>query len=721
LPAGELRLAGTVVPVVVRTGPGEWTAAPRLSTVSVTPSRGTEAVPLAAIANTEIALRSPVIHRRNGSRVATVSAGLSEGAAYNEVLAAILPAIQSKGTLPEGVRIQLGGAEEGSGNANRAIASGAIIGVGALLLILLAQFRSFIRVGLVLLTVPLAAVGIIPGLLLAGQPFGFMSMLGVISLVGIVVNNAIILLDVIDGKRRGGTDIRTAVTQGVEQRLRPIVLTSVTTIAGLLPLLFSSASLWPPFASALISGLSASTALTILVVPAAYLLCFRRSDGRSGKGVGAMPVATVGVAMVFLFAVPPTSHAQDGVPFAQLLEAARTARPALAAQAEASAAQHAAEASFRGATLPTVSLQSELVRRTDALSADTTFGPVEQVPLWDGSIAAVVRQPLLNIAEQSSGVRVARAQARASILESEWQVEQHIYQAAESVLDLSALSAQAEAQRVSAESLRTQRERVAALVDSGRLLESELLLIDAAVLEVERDLRMLERAAAVSRLSVARATGISVGEVVVVPDLDPEHIESMLQRKDARSASARADIAALAAQRASLEATRSGLVRQLWPAVFLEGRAIHSLNTELTPDLWGEIVLQAVWTPLAGGVRRARYEELSQRVNQLSQLTEDLRDVARIQAASARARLEGSMDSAAVARQLVQARGSIVAERTVQFEAGRATVSELIEAEAALRRATTEAELARLEIIAAYLEVRLLDGLRVEIADSVQL
>jgi multidrug efflux pump subunit AcrB/outer membrane protein TolC len=721
LPAGELRLAGNVVPVVVRSGPGEWTDAPRLSTVSVSPSLGAESVPLVAVADTEISLRPSAIRRRNGSRVATVSAGLRTGAAYNEVLAAIMPAIASEGTLPEGVSVQLGGADEGAGNANRAIAAGATIGVGALLLILLAQFRSFIRLGLVLLTVPLAAVGIIPGLLLAGQPFGFMSMLGVISLVGIVVNNAIILLDVIDGKRRDGADISTAVTEGIEQRVRPIVLTSVTTIAGLLPLLFSPASLWPPFASALISGLAASTALTILVVPAAYLLCFRRSDDHGGNGGGAMPVVTAAAAILLLFAAPTASHAQNGVPLAQLLEAARTAPPARAAQAEATAARYAAVAVSRGATLPTVSFQSELVRRTDALSSDTPFGSVEQVPLWDGSVAAVIRQPLLNIAEQTSGVRVAREQARAKTLDAEWQVEQHIYEASESVLDLSALAAQAEAARVSAEALRTQRERVAALVESGRLLESELLLIDAAVLEVERDLRTLERAAAVSRLAVERAVGISVQEGVLVPDIDPEQIENMVQREAGRSVGARADIAALSAQRAALEASRSGLERELLPAVSLEGRAIHSLNTDLTPELWGELSIQAVWTPLASGVRRARHQELSQRVNQVSQQTEDLRAAARIQVASARSRLEGAVDSAAVAQQLMEARGAIVAERTVQFEAGRSTVSELIEAEAALRRATTEAEIARLEIVSAYLEVRLRDGLRVEIAGIDQL
>ncbi|TVR00057.1 MAG: hypothetical protein EA403_12270 [Spirochaetaceae bacterium] len=721
LPAGELRLAGNVVPVVVRTGPGEWTEPPRLSTVSVSPSRGVESVPIATVATTRITLRPPVIRRRNGSRIATVSAGLSDGAAYNQVLASVLPELRSAGTLPKGVRIQIGGAEEGSGDANRAIAAGASIGIGALLLILLAQFRSFIRLGLVLLTVPLAAVGIIPGLLLAGQPFGFMSMLGVISLVGIVVNNAIILIDVIDGKRSNGADIQTAVREGVEQRLRPILLTSVTTIAGLIPLLLSPASLWPPFASALISGLAASTALTILVVPAAYLLCFRRNDVGRRPATGALPVMTTVLAGLILLVLPSQAHAQSGLPLAEVLEATRSAHPAMAAQAEAAAAYHAGRAVTREATLPVVSLQSELVRRTDALSTETPFGPVEQVPVWDGSIAAVMRYPLLNLSDQTSGIAAARATATAVALEAEWHVEQLVYQAAVAALGLAAVTAQTEAARVSAESLRAQREMVAALVESGRLLGSELMLIDAAVLEIERDLRALERSTEVSRTAVARVSGVSVPNGVDVPVLNAEQITLLLQPGATGTARDRADIAGLAARRAALEANRTSLERQLVPSVTIEGRAIRALNSGLSPELWGEAVLQAVWTPLAAGVRRARNQELSQRVNQLALLTEDLRAGSRIQTAAARSRLDSAIDSAAVTRRLVDARETIVAERSLQLQAGRATVTDFIEADAALRRATTDAELARLEIVAAYLELRLMEGVRVEIADGDQL
>jgi multidrug efflux pump subunit AcrB len=120
------------------------------------------------------------------------------------------------------------------------------------------------------MTVPLAAAGVIPGLLVGNQPFGFMSLLGVIALVGIVVNNAIVMLEVVERKRKEGADIPSALQEAVTRRIRPILLTTATTVAGLLPLAVSSSTLWPPLASAMISGLLASTLLTLVVVPALY-------------------------------------------------------------------------------------------------------------------------------------------------------------------------------------------------------------------------------------------------------------------------------------------------------------------------------------------------------------------------------------------------------------------------------------------------------------------
>jgi len=191
------------------------------------------------------------------------------------VLNKLTPRLQRLDISPS-IELAYGGDAEGSGEANGALMKTLPIGFLLLIGVLLAEFNSFRRVGLILMTVPLAAAGIVPGLLFGNQPFGFMSLLGVFALVGIVVNNAIVMMEVVEDRRNHGATVDAALTEAVTRRIRPILLTTVTTIAGLLPLALSESTLWPPLASAMISGLIASTLLTLMVLPAAYRLVFSR-------------------------------------------------------------------------------------------------------------------------------------------------------------------------------------------------------------------------------------------------------------------------------------------------------------------------------------------------------------------------------------------------------------------------------------------------------------
>ena len=231
-------------------------------------------MPLTAVARVVPAWQPASIRQRDGVRVLTVTAGLEQGFSFSQVLGG-LQARLADAVLPAGTRLEIGGDSEGSGDANRALFTTAPIGILLLLFFLLLQFNSFKRLGIVLLTVPLASAGVLPGLVFSGVPFGFQSLLGVIALVGIVVNNAIVLIDVVDQGLAQGRAIDQSVSDAVMRRTRPILLTTATTIAGLLPLAFSSSTLWPPMAWAIISGLLASTVLTLLVVPAVCRLWLR--------------------------------------------------------------------------------------------------------------------------------------------------------------------------------------------------------------------------------------------------------------------------------------------------------------------------------------------------------------------------------------------------------------------------------------------------------------
>jgi HAE1 family hydrophobic/amphiphilic exporter-1 len=140
-------------------------------------------------------------------------------------------------------------------------------------MILAAQFESFVHPFTILMSVPLALVGAIVALILTGQGLNTMSLIGVVILVGIVVNDAIVKVDFINQARRQGHDLRAAITEAGRVRLRPIVMTTVTTVLGLLPMALGigrGSDLRAPLAIAVIGGLTVATALTLIVVPVVY-------------------------------------------------------------------------------------------------------------------------------------------------------------------------------------------------------------------------------------------------------------------------------------------------------------------------------------------------------------------------------------------------------------------------------------------------------------------
>jgi multidrug efflux pump subunit AcrB len=139
-------------------------------------------------------------------------------------------------------------------------------------LVLVVQYNSLLKPLVVLMTVPLALIGVLLGLWLTDWAMGFMAILGVLALGGIVINNAIVLVDFIERVTAEGMPLRDAVLRAARLRLRPIVLTSLTTIGGLLPLSLFGGALWAPMTNGMIFGLAVSTILTLVVVPTVYVL-----------------------------------------------------------------------------------------------------------------------------------------------------------------------------------------------------------------------------------------------------------------------------------------------------------------------------------------------------------------------------------------------------------------------------------------------------------------
>lgn len=243
-------------------------------------------VPLGQLVSSRMEWQPAVVRQWDLQRMTAVLAETAEGVTYTQVLSRLAPRLEAL-ELPPGVRLVYGGSAAEAGAANSALFKTLPIGFLLLLVFLLYQFNSFRLLGIVLVTVPLAVVGVVPGLLLARQPVSFTAILGAVALVGIVVNNAIVLIDLARKLEQDGMDTAAAMVAAVGRRTRPILMTTATTVAGLLPLTLTRSTLWPPLAWAIISGLLASTLLTLVVIPALYQLLM----GRRAAGAGAVQPA----------------------------------------------------------------------------------------------------------------------------------------------------------------------------------------------------------------------------------------------------------------------------------------------------------------------------------------------------------------------------------------------------------------------------------------------
>jgi multidrug efflux pump subunit AcrB len=233
--------------------------------------------PMLQLASTRLTWQPSDIRRRDQTRTMTVKVEIS-GRYAEDVLAEVQAEVDRilQGPLwPEQYFVEYGGEVEESTQANASVMAGVPLAMGLLALVLIVQFNSIRRFLIIMLTIPPMMVGISAGLLLTREPFGFMAMLGMISLVGIIVNNAILILDRMEIERAEGQPEQKLVVNAVLERLRAIFLTAATTIMGLVPLAVLGGDMWRPMANVLIFGLAFSSLFTLVLCPVLYAAFFR--------------------------------------------------------------------------------------------------------------------------------------------------------------------------------------------------------------------------------------------------------------------------------------------------------------------------------------------------------------------------------------------------------------------------------------------------------------
>jgi multidrug efflux pump len=280
----EYRENDDIIPVVLRSVVARDPMLISTESFNVYNGSSGESVPILQVADMELEWQTANVKRRNRLKTVAVTSDLSGGVTAASVMQALKPKLEEiQSSLPTGYFMEIGGESFESGKANESISEKLPIAGVVILLLLMAQFNNIKKVLIIIVTIPLAMIGVIAGLLITGSYFGFMTLLGIISLAGIVINNAIVLIDRIEIENAAGLPIQEAIIMAAQRRLRPILLTTITTMAGLFPLWMGGGMMWEPMAIAIIFGLFVSTILTLGVVPVLYTIFFRVKFDKESK------------------------------------------------------------------------------------------------------------------------------------------------------------------------------------------------------------------------------------------------------------------------------------------------------------------------------------------------------------------------------------------------------------------------------------------------------
>ncbi|MBK8755408.1 MAG: efflux RND transporter permease subunit [Candidatus Competibacteraceae bacterium] len=262
-----------LINVVAREAGGQTLSIETLRTLPVSMPDG-RTIPLAQFATFEYGQAYPLVWRRDRLPTLTVKAGLAPGMLPESVVSDLTEAIaELKAKLPSGYRIEVGGSVEESAQSQASVFAVVPLMILIMLTLLIFQLKSFQLLAIVLSLVPLGLIGVVAALLASGKPLGFVAILGILALVGMIAKNAVILIDQIEAERAAGKAVWDAVVEASISRFRPIMLTALSTVLGMIPI--APTVFWGSMAYAIMGGLLVASLLTLIFLPTLYVTWFK--------------------------------------------------------------------------------------------------------------------------------------------------------------------------------------------------------------------------------------------------------------------------------------------------------------------------------------------------------------------------------------------------------------------------------------------------------------
>ena len=294
--ATQVRSGIYLVDVLVRASAEQRMSLSTIRTLQVPLANG-KTVPLSQIASVEYGQEYPIVWRRDRLPTVTVQADLMPGTQAATVVQALAPQIAAlNASLPSGYHVGVGGSVEESDKAQTSVAAVLPLMLVIMLTVLMFQLQKFSSMFLVLSVAPMGVIGVVAALLLANKPLGFVAILGVLALTGMIARNSVILIDQIEKEKARGRHPWDAVVDATMHRVRPIMLTAAAAILGMVPI--APTVFWGPMAYAIMGGLAIATLLTLVFLPALYVTWFRikrpRSDDSQNMNIEPLPEVSLG-------------------------------------------------------------------------------------------------------------------------------------------------------------------------------------------------------------------------------------------------------------------------------------------------------------------------------------------------------------------------------------------------------------------------------------------
>ncbi|HZZ22313.1 MAG TPA: efflux RND transporter permease subunit, partial [Roseiarcus sp.] len=271
--ATQVRSGIWLVDVLVRASAEQRASLSAVRTLQVPLPNG-RTVPLSQIASVEYGQEYPIVWRRDRLPTVTVQADLATGAQAATVVQSLTPQIAAlNASLPSGYHVDVGGSVEESEKAQTSVAAVLPLMLVIMLTVLMFQLQRFTSMFLVLSVAPMGVIGVVAALLIADKPLGFVAILGVLALTGMIARNSVILINQIETDKAKGLHPWDAVIDATSHRVRPILLTASAAILGMIPI--APTVFWGPMAYAIMGGLAVATLLTLVFLPALYVTWFR--------------------------------------------------------------------------------------------------------------------------------------------------------------------------------------------------------------------------------------------------------------------------------------------------------------------------------------------------------------------------------------------------------------------------------------------------------------